>query len=124
MAFAALALTLMLSPAPAIGAERVDVAYEAMRAGQDAAAIRQIEANEALAEDDPARLINLGIAYARQDDTAAARTMFEAAANNADRFALETASGQWVDSKVLARSALAMLERGEFAAGERLATAD
>ncbi len=43
-----------------------DVAFEQLVRGQDAAAIEQINANDALEADDPARLINLGIAYERR----------------------------------------------------------
>jgi hypothetical protein len=56
----------------------------------------------------------LGIAYARVGRTAEARAAFEAAASSDERFRLETASGEWMDSRDLARRALAMLDKGEL----------
>ncbi|MDN3644674.1 hypothetical protein QWY75_00480 [Pontixanthobacter aestiaquae] len=103
---AALAL-LQPTPAPA---DMVDVAYNEMAAEQNAAAIERIEANDALDLDDPARLINLGIANAREGRVALARKLLNAAAHSETRFRLETASGEWVDSRWLARRALARLD--------------
>ncbi len=90
------------------------VGYEQLVDGNNRAAIETIQANEEIANDDPARLINLGIALARTGDFDAARRHFEAARDHEERFELETASGDWVDSRTLARKGLAMLERGEF----------
>lgn len=91
-----------------------DIGYEELVAGEDRAAIAAIEDCETLAETDPARLINHGVALARVGEYDAARARFEAAAKSEDRYRLETAAGDWVDSRVLARRGLAMLERGEF----------
>lgn len=91
-----------------------DVAFDEMAAGADRAAIEKIEANSTLSEDDPARLINLGIAYARQGREDLARDYFNAVVANPDRYQMETAEGKWVDSRNLGRQALAMLNRGEF----------
>ena len=41
--------------------------------------------------------------------------MFRAAVRARDSVQLETATGAWVDSRDLARTALAMLDRGAFA---------
>jgi len=96
------------------------VAYDLLVDGRNEAAIVQIEQNDALEANDPARLINLGIAYAREGRTADARAMFEAAMRSEERASLETADGEWKDSRHLAYRALAMLERGDFH-GERMA---
>jgi hypothetical protein len=96
-----------------------EVALDHLMAGQDDAAITVI--NRQPETDDPARLINLGVAYARTGDTARARAMFRAAHNAPERVDLETASGEWVYSRVLARRAIAMLDRGEFTRVETLA---
>ena len=40
--------------------------------------------------------------------------MFEAALRNSDRLTLETANGEWRDSRHLAKLALTMLARGDF----------
>ncbi len=100
----------------------VDVAYEELAVGENNAAIERIEQNADLDRDDPARLINLGIAHARQGDDLAARAMFTAAARNEQRFQLETAQGEWMDSRDLARRALVMLDRGEFRTKGRVAS--
>lgn len=94
--------------------QAVDVAYNDLAAGNDAAAIERIEANATLDNADPARLINLGVAHARQGDSVTARKLFLAAIASQDRYQLETGSGSWVDSRNLAREALAALDRGEF----------
>ena len=97
--------------------DRVDASYETVATGQDARAIRAFDMEDAIAQGDPALLINLGIAHAPQGRTADARTLFEAAEGSEMRYRLETAQGERVDSRWLARRALAMLDRGEFRAG-------
>ncbi|KWV94159.1 MULTISPECIES: hypothetical protein [unclassified Erythrobacter] len=92
-----------------------DVGYEELVANDNLAAREIIENSDELAEDDPARLINHGIALARTGNYEAARAAFEAAASARNSVELETAQGKWVDSRRLARKALAMLDKGEFA---------
>ena len=104
---------LVLAQAPAAVP---DVAYAELAAGRNEAANERIENNPALEADDPARLINLGIAHAREGRDQAARAMFRAAVRARESVRLETASGQWVDSRDLARTALAMLDQGAFSA--------
>lgn len=99
-----------------------DVAYRELANGQNEAAIERIESNEALDEDNPARSINLGIALAREGEVARARTLFEDAMRSDDRVPLETATGEWADSRTLARTALRKLARGDFATDSRLAS--
>lgn len=112
-----LAVLAMGQAAPAT----VDVAYETLAAGNARAAAEAIEANPALSADDPARLINLGVAYAMEGDRARARAMFERAAASDQRFDLEVASGEWVESRRLALKALAALDRGALGADVRTA---
>ncbi len=102
------ALIVLANTAPA------NVGYEPLVEGRDAAALEELNGNTDLASDDPARLINLGIAYARMGRTEQARAMFEAAMRSSDRVVLETASGEWKDSRHLARLAMQMLDRGEL----------
>jgi Flp pilus assembly protein TadD len=97
-----------------------DVAFDHMVAGRHETAVAILEARPAGLKD-PALLINLGIAYARQGDSARARTLFEAALRSPDRVELETATGAWVDSRILARQALTMLDAGKFATPGQLA---
>lgn len=93
--------------------EPVEVAYEDLVAGNDRAALEAIEKAEAADASDPAVLINHGIALARTGQFEEARIRFEAAASRTG-VELETANGDWVSSRRLARQALAMLDRGEF----------
>lgn len=93
-----------------------DAAYDQMAAGQDNAVINSIDAQGALKNGDPAPLINLGVALARQGRTDDARAMFKAVASNRMRYQMETGSGEWVDSRNLARDLIAMLDRGDFSA--------
>ncbi len=113
MPIAMILASALVVQAPATNENVVEVAYPEMRAGRSAAAIDKIQHADARNADHPARLINLGIAYAREGNADQARAMFEAAAST-DRYRLETASGSWVDSRTLAREALAMLDRGAF----------
>lgn len=98
-----------------------NVGYVALTQGRDDVAIEELTRNSDLAKDDPVRLINLGVAYARQGRAQEARAMFEAAMRSSDRAVLETAEGEWMESRHLARMALQMLERGEFR-GDRIAS--
>lgn len=92
-----------------------EIGYEKLIAGQDQAAVEEIEGGDVVTRDDPARLINLGIALARTGQLERARGSFEAVARHRQRLELETSTGEWVDSRSLARRALAMLDRGELA---------
>ena len=116
--------SVILAQAPIVAATHqpvepaeVDVAYSELAAGMPAAAEARIEANRALDAQDPARLINLGAAYAAQGRTAQAEAMFKAAILSDRQYELELADGRWVDSRAAARMALAELKRSD-----RLAT--
>jgi uncharacterized protein (DUF1786 family) len=119
MAISVLVAGMIMAQAPSAAA--TDVAFDELSKGQNVAAIARIEANDTLAHDDPARLINLGIAHAREGNDDAARTMFRAAARSESSVRLETATGAWIESRDLARMALAMLDRGQFAPTARVA---
>ena len=112
MMFAVAALSLLAEPVPAQG--QFDVAFDELAAAENSAAIERIEANTQIDPSDPARLINLGIAYAREGRIDEARGLFEAAAKSDIRVSLETATGEWVDSHRLAHKALAMLDARQF----------
>ena len=98
-----------------------DLGVEELAVGDDRAALAKIENCRQLPDSDPARQINHAVALARVGEYDAARDKFAAAARNADRFELETVTGDWVDSKVLARRGLAMIEAGDFTGYETLA---
>ncbi len=113
-----IALTLMAQgPVAAVTGPQADydVGYEELVSNENVAARKAIENCDELAETDPARLINHGIALARTGEYDAARADFETAATARSSIELQTADGDWVDSRHLARKALAMLDRGEFA---------
>lgn len=89
-------------------------------AGRSQAAITILGARET-GRADPARLINLGFAHARNGDRERARALFEKAYFAREWVELETVDGDWVDSRQLARQALAMLERGQLSRAGLLA---
>lgn len=124
MFLAALALTLGASaqaevattPAPAaVGiAWPSDLAVAPLLARRTDEAIAILEKSRLSDPEDPAVLINLGIAYAQIGKEAEARALFDAALTKRAAFDLAISSGQVTDSRQLARRAIRMLERGEF----------
>lgn len=116
MAFITAAAMLLMAQAPAAA----DVASDELLAQKNQAAIERIEANDRLDDDDPARLINLGIAHAREGREDEARDMFRAVVRSESAVRLELAGGGWVDSDELARRALHLLDSGAFASGSRV----
>ncbi|WAT17550.1 tetratricopeptide repeat protein [Aurantiacibacter sp. MUD11] len=90
--------------------ETRDVAYESVAAGDMQTAIANLEAARAENPGDPALLINLGAAYAATGDFARAEEAYRAAIASNDRYELELADGQWIDSRRAARLALLSLE--------------
>lgn len=110
-AFAGTAGTPALSAGAEVASESraVPVAYEALKAGQNDAAIRQILADESVSADDPSRLINLGTAYARIGRFTEAAAMYRAAMHSDTRYSVELSNGVWLDSRAAARMALARL---------------
>lgn len=120
MSALAIAASLMLAPAPVLAVEQVDVAYDELASRDNAAAIRKIEGNDGLDRDHPARLINLGIAYARVGEVDEARALFRRALHTGN-LELETATGDWIDSHDLARRAMAKLDDGSLVGQTRTA---
>jgi len=108
---AALALPAM-AQTPQSGDETL--AAETLSAGESIRAISMLRTALEEQPNDPALLINLGIAYAQSGNDAEARASFEAAFASRTVIELETANGDSMDSQRLARRALGMLERGEF----------
>ena len=113
---------LLLAAGPVQGIDQVNVAFDELNTGQNRAAIVEITQNDKLELDDPARLLNLGVAYAREGETELARELFRAAIFSDQRLMLETANGEWIDSRSLARQALARLDQGEFTDASRMAS--
>ncbi|MEM9086612.1 MAG: tetratricopeptide repeat protein [Pseudomonadota bacterium] len=94
--------------------ESIELASEQLVEGRSAHAITSLERSVEAAPEDPALLINLGIAHAQNGDVETARAMFERALVSPDPVELETADGDAIDSRRLARKAIRMLEAGEF----------
>ena len=88
------------------GTDRVDVGYEELRSGNPDAAIQHIRDNRSLEYNDPAALINLGTAYARLGRKEEAHRAYNAAILSTERYDLQLAGGEWIDSRDAARLAI------------------
>ncbi|MEO1729904.1 MAG: tetratricopeptide repeat protein [Pseudomonadota bacterium] len=95
--------------------ESNSLASETLANGEAKRAIEALERSVEEAPEDPALLINLGIAHAQAGSSDKARALFDRALVSPEPIELETADGKTTDSRRLARKAIGMLERGEFA---------
>lgn len=113
LALAALAAIAVPAAAHAADSDpaKVDVAFEALSEGRTAEAISRLETSSAIESAQPAALINLGTAYARQGRTADAQAAFTSALTARQHYYVELADGRWVDSRKAAKMALARLEK-------------
>lgn len=93
-----------------IGYSLGSLGYDALVAGDNDRAIAQILADEKISRNDPARLINLGQAYARTGRTAEASQLFVAVIESRNEADLILADGSVMNSKDAARKALAKLQ--------------
>lgn len=98
------------APIASTGVETHEVAYETIASGQARAAIEALEMARAENPGDPALLINLGAAYAAVGEYALAEQAYRDALASEDRYELELANGDWIDSRQAARLALLSLE--------------
>ena len=87
------------------------IGYEALMRGDNERAIFHIMANEQVSSGDPAKLLNLGRAYARMGHTDEAAKMFKAVLESRESVDLVLADGSVMNSKVAARKAYASLQR-------------
>jgi tetratricopeptide (TPR) repeat protein len=125
--FAALAALGMAAPAIAqpvqnraaaneIGYEAGALGYAALLKGNYPVALEQMQAAEKqvspAARRDPARLINMGLAYAKMGDLALARSHYQAAIDADRSFDVILSDGRVMDSRVAARHALRRLDQG------------
>ncbi|ESZ86104.1 MAG: hypothetical protein Q27BB25_16010 [Blastomonas sp. CACIA14H2] len=125
--FAALAALGMAAPAIAqpvqnraaaneIGYETGALGYAALLKGNYPVALEQMQAAEKqvspAARRDPARLINMGLAYAKMGDLALARSHYQAAIDADRSFDVILSDGRVMDSRVAARHALRRLDQG------------
>ncbi len=86
-----------------IGYAKGALAYDALMAGDNQAAVEKLESGHLK---DPAVMINLGQAYARTGRTGDAAKMFTAAMNSNRNFDLVLADGQVINSRKAAEIAL------------------
>ena len=86
------------------------IGYDALVAGDNERAILQISTSNRVSRNDPAKLINLGQAYARTGRTAEAAVLFETAMASREQFDLVLANGRVMSSKEAARRALSGLQ--------------
>lgn len=97
------------TPADRQGIERGTLGYDALMSNDNAGALRQLLADRS-AQNDPARLINIGRAHARLGDKAKARKAFEAAAKSTEEVDLVLADGSIMGSRKAALLALKSLD--------------
>lgn len=99
-----------------IGYEAGALGYAALLQGNYPAALEQMQAAEKqispATRRDPARLINMGLAYAKLGDATSARTHYEAAIAAPTSFDIILSDGRVMDSRDAARSALRRLDQG------------
>lgn len=84
---------------------------DAIAKGDYRQAVAELRQGTVAEVNDPARLINLGTAYARLGDVNRASEAFRRAMYSDTRYDLELADGSVVDSREAARMALAHLEQ-------------
>ena len=86
------------------------IGYEALVKGDNAQAVSQILTSAQVSRHDPAKLLNLGRAYARMGRMEEASNMFAAAMQSRDSVDLVLADGRVMNSKDAARKAYAGLQ--------------
>ncbi len=86
------------------------IGYEALMHGDNQRAVSQILASAQVSKHDPAKLLNLGRAYARMGQTEQAAGYFRAVMQARDSVDLVLADGRVMNSKVAGREAYANLQ--------------
>lgn len=90
--------------------EVLDVAYGELAGGDPAAALVELEAELQANPGDPAVLINLGTAHSLLGNYERAEFYYRAARETSVAYEMELAGGRWLDSRDVARLALASVE--------------
>ncbi len=119
IALASLSTTGAIAAEQSVAPSDNTLAAASISKGEHLRAIAILEDQLEQHPNDPAFLINLGIAHAQRGEDERARARFEAALDSRESIDLETADGSLIDSRRLARQALSMLDRGVFSQGER-----
>ncbi len=86
------------------------IGYEALVTGDNARAVSQILASAQVSRHDPAKLLNLGHAYARLGRMDEASALFTVVMQSRDSVDLVLADGRVMNSKEAARKAYARLQ--------------
>ena len=86
------------------------IGYEALVKGDNERAVSQILASAQVSRHDPAKLLNLGHAYARLDRMDEASALFTVVMQSRDSVDLVLADGSVMNSKEAARKAYARLQ--------------
>ncbi|PKP87037.1 MAG: hypothetical protein CVT78_07780 [Alphaproteobacteria bacterium HGW-Alphaproteobacteria-17] len=107
----ATAQSIIVVSGPQADSTALPVAYAELKAGDNHGAVAKLTGETTLDARDPARLINLGTAYARLGRTSEAAAAYGAAVASPIRYDLELANGDYVDSRWAARTALANLKQ-------------
>ncbi len=107
---AAMAAPVAAQPDFEIGYDRGSLAYEALMANKNELALQQLLRDSSVSDNDPAKLINIGRAYARLGEFDRAKESFEAALNCKDEMDLVLADGREMNSRDAAKLALKELK--------------
>lgn len=94
-----------------IGYDRGSLAFEALMANDNQRALEQLAKDRSVPNTDPAKLINIGSAYARLGDFDRAEEAYVAALNCKDEMDLLLADGREMNSRKVAKLALKKLQQ-------------
>jgi Flp pilus assembly protein TadD len=107
----AVAAPAIAQPHYEIGYDRGSLAFEALMANDNQRALEQLAKDRSVPNTDPAKLINIGSAYARLGDFDRAEEAYVAALNCKDEMDLLLADGREMNSRKVAKLALKKLEQ-------------
>jgi Flp pilus assembly protein TadD len=107
----AVAAPAVAQPHYEIGYDRGSLAFEALMANDNQRALEQLAKDRSVPNTDPAKLINIGSAYARLGDFDRAEEAYVAALNCKDEMDLLLADGREMNSRKVAKLALKKLEQ-------------
>lgn len=93
-----------------IGYDRGSLGFEALISNQNQLALEQLQRDRSVPDNDPAKLINIGRAYARLGDFDRAEEAFTAALFCKDEMDLVLADGREMNSRKAAKLALKELK--------------
>ncbi|MFN3618826.1 tetratricopeptide repeat protein [Sphingorhabdus sp.] len=97
-------------PSREVAYPKGSIGYEALIRGDNERAVTEIMTSGLVSKHDPAKLLNLGRAYARMGRTDEAAQMFRTAMLSRENVELVLADGRVVNSKDVARQAYANLQ--------------